>query len=117
MNNDLLAEIVAAYQAQNFKPLRRMFCLHEKGVDQVCPLVALAVNRGVVDRADPSIEIDGGANAALEWSAKTFGEEFTIGLLDGFDGQEQAKNDPDYVDGHELGVAAAKQLSPRDPPI
>lgn len=117
MKNELLAEIVAAYQTQNFKPIRRMFCVHEKGVDHVCPLVALAIHRGVVDRADPSIEIDGGANAALDWAAKTFGEEFTIGLLDGFDGQVQAKTDPDYVDGHELGVAAATQLLPRDPPI
>ena len=63
MKNDLLAEIVAAYQTQNLKPIRRMFCVHEKGVDHVCPLVALAIHRGVVDRADPAIEIDGGANA------------------------------------------------------
>lgn len=117
MNNPLLAEIVAAYQTHNFKPLRRMFCFHEKGVDHVCPLVCLAVQRGVVDRADPSIEIDGGANAALEWSAKTFGEEFTIGLLDGWDGQEMAKNTLDYIEGHGLGVEAAKQLSPHDPAV
>lgn len=117
MNADLLAEIIAVYQTQNFKPIRRMFCLHEKGVDQVCPLVALAVNRGVVDRTDPSIEIDGGANAALDWFASIWGDDFVIGLLDGWDGQEQAKDTPDYVEGYGLGVEAAKVLSPHDPPV
>ena len=117
MKNVLLAEIVTAYQTQNFKPLRRMFCVHEKGVDHVCPLVCLAVHRGVVDRADPAIEIDGGANAALDWAAQLWGEDFVIGLLDGWDGQEQAKNDPDYVEGHALGIEAAHQLSPRDPDV
>ena len=43
MNADLLAEIVTAYQAQDFTPIRRMFTLHEKGVDYVCPIVALVI--------------------------------------------------------------------------
>lgn len=117
MRDELFAEIMAAYQRQDFKPIRRMFCIHEMGVDHVCPLVALAVHRGVVDRADPAIEIDGGANSALDWAAHLWGDDFVIGLLDGWDGQEQAKPDSDYLDGHELGVAAAQQLSPRDPPV
>lgn len=115
MNDALLDEFKAAFQSQNLKPIRRAFCLHEEGVDFACPLVALALHRGQVDRADPGIEIDGGANTALEWAAQTFGEDFTIGFLDGFDGQKQAKPDHDYVEGHDLGVAAAQQLSPRDP--
>ncbi len=40
-----------------------------------------------------------------------------IGLLDGFDGQEQAKNAHDYVAGHALNVEAVLLLSPRDLPI
>lgn len=117
MNRPLLEEITLAYQSQNLKPLRRMFCIHEKGVDYVCPLVALAVNRGVVDRADPSIEIDGGANAALDWAAGIWGDDFVIGLLDGWDGREQAKDNPDYVDGYALGIEAAQKLVPSDPQI
>lgn len=115
--NPTLDEIVAAYQQQNLKPIRRMFCIHEMGVDHVCLLVALAVHRGVVDRADPGIEIDGGANSALDWAAGLWGDDFVIGLLDGFDGREQAKYDRDYLEGHELGVAAAHHLSPRDPDV
>jgi hypothetical protein len=110
-----LTEIVAAYQAQDFKPIRRIFTLHAKGVDHVCPLVALAIHRGVVDRADPGIEIDGGANLALSWGSDLWSFEFVVGILDGWDGQEQAKDIHDYVEGYQLGVAAAQQLSPLDP--
>ena len=117
MKDELLAEIVAAYQTTDFKPIRRIFTLLEKGIDHVCPLVALAVHRGVVDRADPAIEIDGGANSALDWAAGLWGDDFVIGILDGWDGQERGRNAPDYVEGHELGVAAAQRLSPRDPEV
>ena len=113
----LLAEIKLAYQSQGLRPIRRMFCLHEKGVDHVCPLVALAVHRGVVDRADPAIEIDGGANAALDWAANLWGEDFVIGLLDGWDAQNIGKAEQEYLDGYGLGHAAAQQLSPPDPPF
>jgi hypothetical protein len=112
----LLQEIIDAFQAQKLQPIRRRFCVREGGVDFACPLVALAVYRGQVDSADPCIELDGGANPALEWAAQTFGEAFAVGLLDGFDGQQQAKDDPDYLRGYDLGVAAALQLNPRDPP-
>ena len=115
MKAGLLAEIVLAYQTQNLKPIRRIFCLHENGVDHVCPLVALAVHRGVLDRADPSIEIDGGANLALSWASDSWGFDLVVGILDGWDGQEQSKTNPHYVEGYELGVAAAQQLVPRDP--
>lgn len=116
MNDALLDEMVAAF-ADDLRPIRRFFCLHEEGVTWVCPLVALAIRRGVVDRADPEIEIDGGANAALEWAAIQWGEDFVIGLLDGFDGRGLAKTVLEYVDGHALGVKAAQQLLPRDPPV
>ena len=116
MNDALLDEMVAAF-ADDLRPIRRFFCLHEEGVTWVCPLVAIAIRRGVVDRADPGIEIDGGANAALDWASDLWGFDLVVGILDGFDGREPAKTDPDYLDGHELGVAAAQQLSPRDPPV
>lgn len=113
--NALLQEIVLAFQTQKLQPIRRRFCLHEGGVTFACPLVALAIHRGMVGRTDPGIEIDGGANLALDWAAGTFGEDFTVGVLDGFDGRRKAKADLDYVEGHDLGVAVARQLSPRDP--
>jgi hypothetical protein len=116
MTDPLLDEIKLAYESQKARPIRRMFTLHEKGVDYLCPLVVLAIHRGQVDRLDPGIAIDGGANAGLEAAAKTFGEDWTLGFLDGFDGQnEKANADHDYLCGYALGVAAANQLSPRDP--
>lgn len=117
MNDALLEEIKLAYLAQKLQPVRLLFFLHDGSGDLACPLVALAIHRGLVDRADPGVAIDGGANVALEAAAKAFGEDWTIGFLDGFDGQEQAKNDPDYVAGHALGLEAARQLAPRDTPV
>lgn len=117
MNEPLLLEIRLAFQTQNLVPIRKFFCLHEGGVDFACPLVALALHRGQVDRADPGIELDGGANAALAAAAKAFGEDWTIGFLDGFDAMTKAKDTPDYLAGHALGLEAAQQLSPCDPPV
>lgn len=117
MNDALLEEIKLAYQTQKLQPIRRFFLLHDEQGDFACPLVAWALHLGQVDRSDPRVALDGGANAALEMAAKAFGEDWTVGFLDGFDGQEPAKHHhPDYVAGHALGVEAARQLSPRDPP-
>ena len=111
MNNALLAEIKASFQTQNLLPLRRSFFLHEDDGDFACPLVALALRRGQLELADPGIEI-----AALDAAAQTYGKEWTIGFLDGFDGQKQTNDDLNYVEGYALGLEAAQQLSPRDPP-
>jgi hypothetical protein len=116
MNDTLIEEIKLAYQAQKLQPIRRRFLLHGDQGDFACPLVALILHRGLVDESNPGIEVDGGGNLALEAAAKAFGEDWTVGFLDGFDGQEQAKNVPDYVVGHALGLEAARQLSPHDPP-
>lgn len=117
MDAELLEEIKLAYQAHKLQPIRRFFFLKDDSGDFACPLVALAVHRGQVDRADPGVAIDGGANAALEAAAKAFGEDWTLGFLDGFDGQEQRKNGSDYLDGFTVGQAAAQQLCPRDPAV
>jgi hypothetical protein len=117
MNNALLAEIRLAYLTQNLRPIRRFFCVHDQDGDFACPLVALAIHHGFVERSDPGIEIDGGANVALDWAARTFGEDWTIGFLDGFDGQQESKPDQEYLDGYALGLAAALQLCPCDPPV
>jgi hypothetical protein len=117
MNNPLLDEIRLAYMTQNLRPIRRFFCLHDENGDFACPLVALAIHRGVVDRSDPGIEIDGGANLALDWAASQWGEAWTIGFLDGFDGLTKSKADQEYLSGYELGFAAAMQICPCDPPL
>lgn len=116
MDAELLEEIKLAYQAQKLQPIRRFFFLHDEEGDFACPLVALAIHRGQVDKADPDVAIDGGANVALEAAAKVFGEDWTMGFLDGFDGQEPARSVPDYIAGHALGGEVARRLAPRDRP-
>ena len=51
-------------QTPNFLPIRRFFFLHEVDGDFACHLVALAIHRGQLERADPGIKI-----AALEAAA------------------------------------------------
>jgi len=110
-----LDQIKAAYQSLGLKPIQSLFFFRHDGTDYACPLVAVALACGQFDRSDPEIAIDGGANAALEWAAAQWGEAFVIGFLDGFDGREKSKADPDYLAGHGLGVAAESELSPKAP--
>jgi hypothetical protein len=122
MNEQLLGEIKTAYKVHSLRPVRCFFFIRSGAYNFACPLTALAIHRCVMDGVDTGLEFDGGAIDAgaivsVEWAGGTFGEDWTNGFLDGFDGQNQAKDDHDYVEGHDLGVAAAQQLSPRDPPI
>lgn len=115
MHESLLNEIKTAYQSLGLKPIQCLFFFRHDGTDYACPLVAVALARGQFNRSDPEIAIDGGANAALEWAARQWGEPFVIGFLDGFDGRAPAKADPDYREGFDLGVAAEQELSPQAP--
>lgn len=115
MNDALLDEMKLAFRTLNLKPIRRCFFLHEDGVDYACPVVCLAIHRGVTEKSDPDLANDEAANIALEWASKTFGEDFIWGLLSAWEGQEKVKDDPDYLRGYELGIEAAQLLSPRDP--
>jgi hypothetical protein len=117
VNEQLLAEIKLAYQTLNLVPIRKFFCLHEEGVDYACPIVCLAVHRGVTEKGDSDLAKDETANIALEWASRTFGEDFIWGLISAWEGLGKIKTDPDYLRGYDLGVEAALQLSPRDPAI
>src|SRR5207248_3947039 len=108
----LLDEIRAAYKAHRLRPVRRVFYLPGKRYASACPLVALALHRGVVDPDDPAVTRDAADNPAVEWAAETFGEEWSWGLVDGFDRQSQRIDDPDYRDGYELGAALAREMLP-----
>ena len=107
VNQALLNEFKAAYRSQKLRPVRGFFFARGKRVDMACPLVALALHRGAVDQTE-----DDGSNTALEWAVQTFGEHWTIGLLDGFDRQEKARNEPDYMEGYELGTVLAQDILP-----
>jgi hypothetical protein len=112
MNRQLLDEIKTAFKAHSLRPIRRRFFMHGRRYDSACPLVALAIHRGVVDRSDPAVARDAADNPVVEWAAKTFGEEWSWGLCDGFDGQTERINDPPYLDGYAFGRALALEILP-----
>jgi hypothetical protein len=113
MNDALLDEIRLAYQAHNLRPLRETFFYHGKRLDYACPLTALAIHRGAVDRADPGLELDQATNPVFDWACKEFGLGWVWGFLDGFDGRPVALDDPAYREGHALGVSAGTLIVPR----
>jgi hypothetical protein len=117
-----LDEITLAYKVHHLRPIRGFFFIRRGLQTHACPLTALAIHRGIMDGVCPGLElrgggIDAGAIETTGWAVETFGHEWVTGFLDGFDCKKQAKDDPDYRAGHDLGVAAAQQLCPRDPVI
>lgn len=117
VHSQLLEEIKDAYRQQKLRPVRGFFFVPGKRVDLGCPFVALALHRGVVDRADPELARNDAANIALGWAAEAFGENWTIGFMDGFDRQEMAGNYPSYVEGFDLGAALAQEILPSEGPF
>lgn len=107
----LLRETIAAYDAQHLRPTRGTFFTPE---GFACPLVALALYRGVVSRGHPDLSLERAANPAFDWACTELGEDFTFGLLDGFDGKPANRAGSLYLDGFGLGTALAKLLLPAD---
>ena len=103
-----------AYQAQNLVPIRRCFFRQENGVDYACCITCLAIHRGVAKKTILIWLTDRADNIALEWASQTFGEDYIWGVISAWDGQEMVKDDPEYLDGYALGLAAVEQLCPRD---
>jgi hypothetical protein len=109
---ELIDEIKTAYKLHGLRPMRGLFFWPGKRYDFACPLVALAIHRGVVKRDDPDLARDDAANAAVEWAAQTLGEEWTLGFLDGFDRQSKRLDNREYDDGFDIGVALAYDILP-----
>jgi hypothetical protein len=114
---DLLAEIKAAYKAQRLRPVRGFYYVKGKGYDSACPIVALAFARGIVSKADADLSTEDAALAALEWAAEQFGEDWVKGLLDGFDRQTERMTKRAYQDAYELGGKLADQILPGELPF
>ena len=112
MNGALLREIHAAYERE-FWPMRGTFLL---GL-LACPLTALAIHRGVVDKSDPRLELDDTSNPAFIWACGEFGEDWVMGFMDGFDEHGKNNVEPAYLAGHEFGELALEQLFPREFPF
>jgi hypothetical protein len=112
MNKQLLEEIKTAYKVHHLRPVRRCFFIHCKRYDSACPLLALAIHRGAVDRADPSIAWEGADNPAFKWATRAFGKEWAWGFIDGFDWITKKTRDPEYQKGHRFGVLLAVGILP-----
>ena len=109
MNLPLLEEFHAAYESDLW-PMRGAFlvgCF-------ACPLTALAIRRGVVDRNDSRLELNDEENPVFLWACDEFGAVWVHGFMNGFDDEDRAESDSDYSAGYELGSLALEQLLPRD---
>jgi hypothetical protein len=112
MNQALLDEIRLAFRAHNLRPFRETFFYHGTRFNYACPLTALAIHRGVVNKADPGLELDQATNPAFAWACREFGREWVGGFLDGIDRRQPALDDPAYRAGHVSGAAVARQVFP-----
>ena len=115
MNNSLLEEIQAAYDAHNIEPIR---CIYfHVGLGYACPLAALAIHRGIVNKSDPNLELDGDDNPALAWACDEFGDDWAEGFLNGFDGDERSRSEPSYLAGYDFGELTLENLFPGEFPF
>lgn len=110
--NDLLQEIAAAYHSLGLRPTRRSFYYKHKRRAFGCPLTALAIFRGAVKGNEPYLGLDTAFNPAFLWACEEFGGDYATGLMDAWDGHEKSTDDPEYVEGYELGAALAQEILP-----
>ena len=115
MNNSLLEEIQAAYDAHNIEPIR---CIYfHAGLAYACPLTALAIGRGVVVKNDPRLGLDDDDNPTLAWAVDEFGADWVEGFVSGYDGDERSRKDTAYLAGYEFGELTLEQLFPGEFPF
>jgi hypothetical protein len=112
MNEQLLAEIKEAYKALRLRPVRGFFFIHRKRYDLACPMVALALSRGIVSRADPDRLEKGDFTPVLKKFATEFTMPWVCGFSDGFDRQSQRSFDLNYLIGYEFGERVALEILP-----
>lgn len=105
--DNLLREILAAYKSQQLRAIRETF-FSDEGF--ACPLVALALHRCMVSKTDPKLSLERAENPAFDWACQEFGEEWTFGFLDGFDGKPSKHTGLLSIDGFNLGQQAASLL-------
>lgn len=115
MNHELLEEIEAAYEAHNIEPVRCVY--FHAGLAYACPLTALAIHRGKVNKDDPMLELDEDDNPALVWSCDEFGADWVEGFINAYDGAERSSNEPAYLAGYEFGELTLKTLFPGEFPF
>jgi hypothetical protein len=114
-DQELLAEIKLAYKTHGLRPIHGFFFIRRGDYTFACPLVALAISRGIMEGVEPGFEfiggaLDAGSIEAIEWASQQFGEEWVTGFLAGFDGQDESSNDEKYVEGYGFGEALAQEI-------
>jgi hypothetical protein len=115
-NQELLEEIKMAYRVHRLRPIRGFWFIHRKRYDFACPMLALALSRGIVDRADPD-RLEKDATAVCEWASSVFGNLWLQGFFDGFDRQTEKDNASEYLKGYSLGTALANDILPGELPL
>ena len=106
MNDTLLEEIQAAYRSHKLRPIPGTFHLDAFA----CPLTALAISRGIVDKNDPDLGLDQEKNPVFAWACDEFGAAWVRGFLNSFDEEEKASNHTTYLAGYECGELVFRQL-------
>ena len=116
MNTELLAEIKLAYKTHGLRPIRGFFFIRRGNNNFACPLVALAIHRGIMNGVEPGFEFEGGAVDAgsIEAIAKQFGDQWVKGFLAGFDGQPVGDSDDKYQEGFGFGEVLAQEILPNE---
>lgn len=112
MNKALIHEMQEAYRSHKLRPIPGTFLLD----DFACPLTALAISRGVVDKYDPRLALDEDENPVFVWACDTFGTVWVQGFLNGFDDEDKANDAPAYLVGFQFGELAREQLFRRKAP-
>jgi hypothetical protein len=118
-DQELLAEIKLAYKTHRLRPIHGFFYIRRGDCTFACPLVALAIHRGIMDGVEPGFEFHGGALdagsiEAIEWAAAHFGEKWVTGFLAGFDRQDESSNDEKYLEGYGFGEVLAQEILPNE---
>jgi hypothetical protein len=111
MNKALIHEMQEAYRSHKLRPIPGTFLLD----DFACPLTALAISRGVVDKNDPDLGLDQEKNPVFAWASDEFGAAWVHGFVNAFDDEDKTSDDPEYVAGYTLGELARGQAFRRHP--
>jgi len=106
----LLDEIKLAYASLAMRPLRGTTYKHDKPCDYGCPLTALCLYRGGIDRSNPKY-LEQTAASIHEWACNEFSDRWVKGFLHGFHyGEGKASSHPLYREGYECGELVAQAI-------
>lgn len=114
---ELLAQLKTAFRLQRLRPVRGVWFLRRKRYDMACPLTALLLHRGLLDRSDSDALEKGDLSSALDELAKEFSMPWLQGFSDAFDRQMARTSEPAYLTGYKFGERVAQEILPGESPL